>query len=221
LGFSNRPDRKSPSSVATTGFLPGVLSFLCALSHLERVAHRPRNLFFQLQSPLSPGESVVQTGQQATCSPALCGHNNQWGKQTRAFQTGSTMTGWSHGYGFGTEIPHTGSICSDRGCIRFSRNQHRLSLKSTHRLRPPVSEWHEVSCRGRMRHIVQKMHGDSSQRSDGFTPRQLRVEWWRNPPTRLISDALFACAWVDTCHPCNYHAFHPFGSYLSFQKNLG
>jgi hypothetical protein len=27
--------------VAVTGFLPGVLSFLCALSHLERIAHRP------------------------------------------------------------------------------------------------------------------------------------------------------------------------------------
>jgi hypothetical protein len=41
LGYSNRPDRKSPGSVTATGFLPGVLSFLCALSHLERIAHRP------------------------------------------------------------------------------------------------------------------------------------------------------------------------------------
>jgi hypothetical protein len=41
LGYSNRPDRKSPGSVAATRFLPGVLSFLCALSHLERIAHRP------------------------------------------------------------------------------------------------------------------------------------------------------------------------------------
>jgi hypothetical protein len=161
--------------VAATGFLPGVLSFLCALSHLERVAHRPNNLFFQLQPPLSPGESVVQTGQQATRSPALRDHNNQWGKQTRAFQTGSTMTGWSHGYGFGTETPHTGSICSDRGCIGFSRNQHRLSPKSTHRLRPPVSEWHEVSCRGRTGRTVHTL-----QRSDRFTLRG-RVEWRRNP----------------------------------------
>jgi hypothetical protein len=52
--------------VAATGFLPGILSFLCALSHLEGVAHRSINLFFQLQPPLSPGESVVQTSQQAT-----------------------------------------------------------------------------------------------------------------------------------------------------------
>jgi hypothetical protein len=69
------------------------------------------------------------------------------------------MIGWSHGYGLGTETPHTGSRCSDRGCIGFSRNQHRLSLKSTHRLRPPISEWHEVFCRGRTRCTVHKMHG--------------------------------------------------------------
>jgi hypothetical protein len=41
LGYNNRPDRKSPGFVAATGFLPGVLSFPCALSHLERIAHRP------------------------------------------------------------------------------------------------------------------------------------------------------------------------------------
>jgi hypothetical protein len=32
LGYSNRPDRKSPGSVVATGFLPGILSFLDALS---------------------------------------------------------------------------------------------------------------------------------------------------------------------------------------------
>jgi hypothetical protein len=120
-----------------TGFLPGVLFFLYALSHLERVTHRPNNLFFQLQSPLSPGEIVVQSGLQATHNPSLRGHNSQWGKQTRAFQIGSAMTGWSHGYGFGKETPHTGSICSDKGCIDLPRNQHKLSPKSIHRLRPP------------------------------------------------------------------------------------
>jgi hypothetical protein len=46
-------DQNSPSSVAVTGFLPRVLSFLNALSHQERGSHRPSNLFFQLQSPLS------------------------------------------------------------------------------------------------------------------------------------------------------------------------
>jgi hypothetical protein len=41
-----------------TRFLPGVLSFLCAFSHLERNDHRPNHLFSQPQTPLSPGESV-------------------------------------------------------------------------------------------------------------------------------------------------------------------
>jgi hypothetical protein len=44
LGYRNRPDWKSPGSMAATGFLPGVLSSLCALSHLEGVAHRPTSL---------------------------------------------------------------------------------------------------------------------------------------------------------------------------------
>jgi hypothetical protein len=34
--------------------------FLRALSHLERVVHRPDNLLLQPQPPLSPGESVAQ-----------------------------------------------------------------------------------------------------------------------------------------------------------------
>jgi hypothetical protein len=44
LGCRNRPNRKSPGSMATTGFLPGALSFLCTLSHLEGVTHRPTSL---------------------------------------------------------------------------------------------------------------------------------------------------------------------------------
>jgi hypothetical protein len=62
--------------MAATRFLPGVLSFLCALSHLEGVAHRPNNLFFQLQPPLSLGESVVQTGQQDTPEQTIHVHHN-------------------------------------------------------------------------------------------------------------------------------------------------
>jgi hypothetical protein len=44
LGYRNRPDRKSPGSMAATGFLLGVLSSLYALSHIEGVAHRPTSL---------------------------------------------------------------------------------------------------------------------------------------------------------------------------------
>jgi hypothetical protein len=49
---------------------------LCTLSPGE-VAHRPGNLSLQPQPPLSPGESVVYAGQQATCSQALHDHHNQ------------------------------------------------------------------------------------------------------------------------------------------------
>ena len=49
--------------------------------------------------------------------------------------------------------------------IGFSRNQHRLSPKPTHRLRPPSF----------------RMARGLLQGSDGFTPRQSRVKWWRNP----------------------------------------
>jgi hypothetical protein len=41
LGYRNRMDQKCLGFVAATGFLSRVLSFLRALSHLERIAHRP------------------------------------------------------------------------------------------------------------------------------------------------------------------------------------
>jgi hypothetical protein len=57
LGYSNMPDRKSPGSVAATRFLPGVLSFLCTLSLLERVL---------LHSPTSHMQSNTTWLQQST-----------------------------------------------------------------------------------------------------------------------------------------------------------
>ena len=62
LGLQEQTGPEVSSSMAATGFLLGVLSFLCALSHLE--------------------ESL--TGQQASCSPVLRDHNNPRGKQTQA-----------------------------------------------------------------------------------------------------------------------------------------
>jgi hypothetical protein len=82
LGYSNRPDRKSPGSVAATGFLPGVLSFLCALSPLERDAHRPKPPVHPTSTPLSPGEREFHNWSQAIRSPALRGHNNPWETDT-------------------------------------------------------------------------------------------------------------------------------------------
>ena len=77
-----------------TRFLPGVLSFLCALSHLEGVAHRSNNLVFQLQPHLSLGESVVQTSQQATQVQTIHIHHNPQDPDTNTpgqLQTGATV----------------------------------------------------------------------------------------------------------------------------------
>jgi hypothetical protein len=89
------------------------------------------------------------------------------GKIDTGFPTGSAMTGWSHGYGLGTEIPHIGSICSDRGCLGLLESTQAIPEINTDFPPPPppmVSELHEVSCRGRI-----------GSRSDG------QVEWRRNP----------------------------------------
>jgi hypothetical protein len=131
LGFSNRLDWKSPSSVSATGFLPRVLSFLFALSHLERITHRPNNLFFQLQSPLSPRESAVQTGQQATHSPTLRGHNNQWGENRHGLSNRlNNVRMVSQLWLWDKDSTHKLNLFRQR-MSRLSRNQHRLSPKST------------------------------------------------------------------------------------------
>jgi hypothetical protein len=70
LGLQQQTDWKSLGSVAATGFIPRVLSFLCALSHLERDAHRPNHLFIQPQTP-SHLERVFHNWSQAIRSPTL------------------------------------------------------------------------------------------------------------------------------------------------------
>jgi hypothetical protein len=98
------------------------------------------------------------------------------------------------------QILHTQARSSQtEDASAFSRNLHRLSLKSTHRLRPSILEWHEVSCRGRMERIVQNMHGALPEVGWFMLRWSGRME--EAPPPWLISAVLFAWAWVDTCHP--------------------
>jgi hypothetical protein len=60
LGYSNRPDRKSSSSVAATRFLLGVLFFLYTLSLLERVLlHWPTS--HTQSSTVWPQQSIGKT----------------------------------------------------------------------------------------------------------------------------------------------------------------
>jgi hypothetical protein len=72
LGYNNRLDQKSLGSVVATGFLLGVLSFLCALSHMERIAHRSTDL---------PRISTLR------------GHTTN-GKKDMDFSTGSATAKW-------------------------------------------------------------------------------------------------------------------------------
>ena len=60
LGLQEQTRPEVSDSMAAIGFLPGVLSFLCVLSHLEEFL----------------------TGQQASRSPLLHGHNNPQRKNT-------------------------------------------------------------------------------------------------------------------------------------------
>jgi hypothetical protein len=92
LGYRNRSDWKSSSSVAATGFLPGVLSFLHALSHLERITHKPTTCSSNLNHlshleralhhwPTRPHAVITAWSQQLT------------GKTDMGFSAGSTMVG--------------------------------------------------------------------------------------------------------------------------------
>jgi hypothetical protein len=122
LGYNNMPDRKSPGSVVAIRFLPRVLSFLCALSHLERIAHRPT----------SHMQSSTAWPQQPT------------GKNRHRFaQTGSTITGWSHDHGFWDRDSTHRLALSDKGCIGFPNLTKDF---------PPFQNCTRVSCRGHTIH---------------------------------------------------------------------
>jgi hypothetical protein len=109
LGYSNRSNRKSPGSVATTRFLPGVLSFLYTLSLLERV--------------------LVQ---QATRSPALRGHNNQQGKLTQlSYRLNNGRM--AHGHDLGIKTLHTSSI-SDRGYTQILKTNTVFSVQNLYKV---------------------------------------------------------------------------------------
>jgi hypothetical protein len=183
LGYSNRPDQKSLSSVAATGFLPGVLSFLCALSHLERIAHRPTTYSSNLNH-LSHLERVLYNWPTSPTQSSTAWPQQPMGKIDTGFPTGSTMAdgltqhkidSWlSQGQKFHTGV-NTGSICSDRGCLIFSEINT------------------DFSCLEGVRGILAEVRTGSRFRRSG------RME--EEPPTRLILALLFACTWVDTCHP--------------------
>jgi hypothetical protein len=78
--------------VAATGFLPGVLSFLRALSHLERIAHRPTTCSTNLNH-LSHLERALYHWPTRPHAVQHCVVTTTHGEHRHSFPTGSTMAG--------------------------------------------------------------------------------------------------------------------------------
>jgi hypothetical protein len=169
--------------VAATGFLPGVLSFLYALSHLERIAHRPTTYSSNLNH-LSHLERVLYNWPTSPTQSSTACPQQPMGKTDMGFPTSSTMANGLMDMA-SDKNPRTSSICSDGGCIRFleidtgyPRNQHRLFFS--------------------VFRIAQSLF----QRSDGMYGSKDRTEWGRTPIMAHLSP-LFAWVGVDIFHPCN------------------
>jgi len=127
--------------VAVTGFLLGVLSFLHALSHLERISHRPTTCSSSLNY-LSHLERALHHWPTRPHAVQHCLVKKTHGKTDTGFPTGSTMDGHFYfpirqhridsSYSFRGCVKknprrvNTGSNCSDRGGTDYHRSQPRL-----------------------------------------------------------------------------------------------
>jgi hypothetical protein len=87
--------------------------FSCTLSHLERVAHRPKNLLLQPQPPLSPGESISH--RLGSLLPQICSNtrrmtrlNKEQMKVSNHSLPRDCMATTNHSY-----IAHSIDNCSD------------------------------------------------------------------------------------------------------------
>ena len=157
MGFNNRSDQKSPSSVAATGFLPGVLSFLCALSHLERVAHRPSNLFFQFNH-LSLLERVLHKLANKPHAVQHCMATIADRKKDTGFPTGLTMADGLTDMA-SNKTPRIGSILRQRMFQLFSINTQASGSVDVR----------GISCRGRTGCSVQKIGKNGENPSHGLS----------------------------------------------------
>jgi hypothetical protein len=143
LGYRNRPDRKSPGSVAATGFLPRALSFLCALSHLEGVAHRPTSL---TQSRTACHNKHRENGHRLPKN-RFSSHRmfSRSRFQNRAPRTSSLSFSWANrdsspkltwtfrsGNAHTSFLSQTDSTALNKGKHAFFSTQHRLPLCNRH-----------------------------------------------------------------------------------------
>jgi hypothetical protein len=118
--------------VAVTGFLPGVLSFLCALSHLERIAHRPTTCSSSLNH-LSHLKRVLNNWPTIHTQSSTAWPQQPTGKQTQAFPNWfSNHRMVSQSRLRDRDSTHRLAL-SDKGCIGFPNLTQALS-ESTLRL---------------------------------------------------------------------------------------
>jgi hypothetical protein len=131
--------------------------------------------------------------------PTLCVHNNQLDIQSWASQIGDNhilQPNQLNNHGIDSWL----WFSQGRVTINPSKGQHRLDGLE-HRL-------YRLSQKSTQAFRLSGLHQGILAEVRLFTFRRSgRME--EEPPTWLISAILFACAWVDTCHPCNcMRSFH-------------
>jgi hypothetical protein len=163
---------------------------------------------------LSPGESRSQakppvlptsitsltwrecctTGQQATRSPALRGHNNPREKQTRAFQQ---VQQWQVTSYFSIRQHRIDSRSGSRGRVTNNprRGQHRFELFR--------QRMYRLSQNNRYTPFGSEDARGFLCRGQTSSPQAVGGRMEEEPLSRLILAILFACTRVDTCHPWN------------------
>jgi hypothetical protein len=137
--------------VEATGFLPGVISFLCALSHLERVAHRLSNLFFQFNH-LSLLERVLNKLANKPHAVKHCMATIADRKIDTGFPTCSTMVNGLTDMA-SNKTPRIGSILRQRMFWLF-----RINTEASR----SVDVW-GISCRGQTGCLVHKIRKNQEE----------------------------------------------------------
>jgi hypothetical protein len=215
LGYSNRPDQKSPGSVTATGFLPGVLSFLCALSPLERDAHRPKPPVHPTSTPLSLGERESFATGHKPYAVQHCVATTTHGKQTQPssnwFSDGKSISrsrlrnrDLTHRLDLGQWM-HTDSLDTTRDFSVQNRGETD-SFIIDHRLLVQYGGIHGFSESQTQTFRITGMHEGSLQNSgqsycSEYVHAQAVRSNGRRNPSRSTLAILFTCTRVDTCHP--------------------
>jgi hypothetical protein len=196
------------------GFLSRALSFLCALSHLEGVAHRPTSL---TQSRTARHNKHRENGHRLPKNQ-FSSHRmfSRSRLQNRASRTSSLSFSWANRdsspkltWTFCSGNAHTGFL-SQTNFTALNKGKHAFFSTQP---RFPLCN----------RHIQGLLQTGSYGSCSGQSGR------WnvRDPPHRCSFPILFACVRVDICHSGNFmrststRSSQHLGNHVSFQKDLG